>query len=64
MFQLQPPTPTPAPRWEPHVIRRRGRSGSVGIVQRQYAHFNAPLRLRSGAVLPSFTLAYETYGAL
>lgn len=64
MFQVQPPTPQPAPRWEPHVIRRRGRSESVGIVQRQYAHFNTPLLLRSGGVLPSFTLAYETYGAL
>ena len=64
MFQVQPPTPNPAPRWEPHVIRRRSRNGSVGIVQRQYAHFNTPLHLRSGGVLPSFTLAYETYGAL
>jgi homoserine O-acetyltransferase len=37
---------------------------SVGIVQRQYAHFAARLPLRSGAALDGFTLAYETYGAL
>lgn len=40
------------------------RVGSAGIVQRQYAHFADPLPLRSGGVLPGFTLAYETYGAL
>lgn len=39
-------------------------AGSVGIVKRQYAHFTEPLTLRSGEVLPSFTLAYETYGSL
>jgi homoserine O-acetyltransferase len=42
----------------------RDRSRSVGIVQRQYAHFEHPLRLRSGGVLPRFTLAYETYGQI
>lgn len=28
------------------------------------AHFDAPLRLRSGAELPAFDIAYETYGEL
>jgi homoserine O-acetyltransferase len=28
------------------------------------AHFDAPIRLRSGAELPSFDIAYETYGEL
>jgi homoserine O-acetyltransferase len=36
----------------------------VGVVQRQYAHFDSPLPLRGGGSLPGFTLAYETYGAL
>ncbi|MBL8396696.1 MAG: homoserine O-acetyltransferase [Candidatus Accumulibacter sp.] len=37
---------------------------SVGCVTPQTVHFNGPLRLRSGAVLPAFELAYETYGTL
>ncbi|MFN8379299.1 MAG: homoserine O-acetyltransferase [Anaerolineae bacterium] len=37
---------------------------SVGIVATRYAHFSEPLPLRSGASLPGFTLAYETYGRL
>jgi homoserine O-acetyltransferase len=37
---------------------------SVGIVAAQTAHFNAPFRLKSGAVLPQFDLVYETYGTL
>lgn len=37
---------------------------SVGIVQAQSAHFSEPLQFRSGAVLPSFDLVYETYGEL
>jgi homoserine O-acetyltransferase len=45
-------------------LRRAEEPGSVGIVQRQYAHFETPLALRSGAVLERFTLAYETYGQL
>ncbi len=40
------------------------RTGSVGIVRTQFAHFAAPLPLDSGATLPGFTLAYETYGTL
>lgn len=39
-------------------------SGSVGIVAPKIAHFNAPLTLKSGAVLPQFDLVYETYGTL
>jgi homoserine O-acetyltransferase len=38
--------------------------GSVGTVTPQQMHFAEPLPLRSGAVLPAYTLAYETYGTL
>jgi homoserine O-acetyltransferase/O-succinyltransferase len=37
---------------------------SVGIVTPKTAHFNEPLTLKSGAVLPEFDLIYETYGEL
>ncbi len=37
---------------------------SVGIVTPQTAHFNEPLTLKSGSVLPEFDLTYETYGEL
>jgi homoserine O-acetyltransferase/O-succinyltransferase len=37
---------------------------SVGIVAAQTAHFETPLTLKSGAVLPQFDLVYETYGSL
>jgi homoserine O-acetyltransferase len=37
---------------------------SVGIVTAQSAEFEIPLQLTSGAVLPSYTLRYETYGEL
>lgn len=37
---------------------------SVGIVTAQCADFTTPLPLASGAVLPAYTLAYETYGEL
>jgi homoserine O-acetyltransferase len=37
---------------------------SVGIVTAQRAVFDKPLRLRSGAVLDSYELMYETYGTL
>ncbi len=39
-------------------------SNSVGIVKAQVAHFTEPLVLQSGAVLPQYHLAYETYGEL
>ncbi len=38
--------------------------GSVGAVIAQKAHFDEPLKLRSGATLPGFELAYETYGEI
>jgi len=37
---------------------------SVGAVTAQMAHFDAPIRLRSGASLPAYDIAYETYGEL
>src|SRR5262249_13822946 len=37
---------------------------SVGPVVAHKAHFDAPIRLRSGAELPSYDIAYETYGTL
>jgi homoserine O-acetyltransferase len=37
---------------------------SVGIVSAQRAHFDTPLTLKSGAVLPHYDLVYETYGTL
>jgi homoserine O-acetyltransferase len=39
-------------------------AGSVGIVQAKKASFDTPLALKSGARLPEFELAYETYGEL
>ncbi|MCX7960951.1 MAG: homoserine O-acetyltransferase [Burkholderiales bacterium] len=38
--------------------------GSVGIVEAKKATFDEPLRLKSGAVLPAYEIAYETYGRL
>jgi homoserine O-acetyltransferase/O-succinyltransferase len=37
---------------------------SVGAATAQKAHFDEPLRLRSGAELPAYDIAYETYGEL
>lgn len=39
-------------------------TNSVGIVASKIAHFNQPLTLSSGEVLPQFHLVYETYGEL
>jgi len=39
-------------------------AGTVGVVTPQKALFDGPLQLRSGASLPAFELAYETYGTL
>ncbi len=35
-----------------------------GIVAAQTAHFNEPLILKSGQILPHYSLVYETYGTL
>jgi len=34
------------------------------VVAPQRAHFDAPLRLRCGSILPAYDLVYETYGEL
>jgi homoserine O-acetyltransferase/O-succinyltransferase len=39
-------------------------SSSVGAVKAQTAHFDSPIRLKSGAALPAYDIAYETYGEL
>lgn len=36
----------------------------VGAVVARKAHFDTPLHLRSGGVLPAYDLMYETYGSL
>jgi homoserine O-acetyltransferase len=38
--------------------------GFVGVVVPQKAQFEQPLRLRSGAAIDRYELAYETYGKL
>jgi homoserine O-acetyltransferase len=38
--------------------------GSVGVVAPKRARFDQPLRLRSGAAIDGYELAYETYGTL
>ena len=39
-------------------------AGSVGVVTPQRVRFDEPMVLKSGAVLPGFELAFETYGTL
>lgn len=46
------------------VIAANSADAGVGLVAAQRAVFNTPLALKSGAVLPAFELAYETYGTL
>lgn len=36
----------------------------VGLVEAKRAHFDTPLTLRSGEVMPAYDLVYETYGTL
>jgi len=37
---------------------------SVGAPKAELAHFASPLKLKGGATLPSYDIAYETYGQL
>ena len=37
---------------------------SVGLVKPQLHHFDEPLTLRSGKILPAYDLMVETYGEL
>src|SRR6185295_7191464 len=37
---------------------------SVGAATAQKAHFDQPIKLRGGATLPAYEIAYETYGQL
>jgi homoserine O-acetyltransferase/O-succinyltransferase len=39
-------------------------ANSVGIVAPKTAHFDSPLTLKSGEILPAFDLVFETYGTL
>lgn len=39
-------------------------TNSVGVVTPQYVHIDKPLKLKSGSVLSSYNLVYETYGKL
>ena len=43
---------------------RTGDGRSVGVVRPQLARFDIPLKLACGKTLPSYELAYETYGEL
>ncbi|MGH8770385.1 MAG: homoserine O-acetyltransferase, partial [Burkholderiales bacterium] len=37
---------------------------SIEIVSPQTAHFDSPLKLKSGVTLPKYDLVFETYGEL
>jgi len=58
----------PAPAWSPGFFvfgsRRMTHPRSVGFVEAQKAHFDEPLPLKAGRVLPQYDLVYETYGTL
>lgn len=45
-------------------MSRQFPADSVGLVTPQIAHFDTPLKLQCGKVLPQFHLVYETYGSL
>lgn len=45
-------------------MSRQFPADSVGLVTPQIAHFDTPLKLQCGKVLPQFDLVYETYGSL
>jgi homoserine O-acetyltransferase len=53
-----PQNPVPALRCRVFFMASYGRTTA------QTAHFDEPLPLRSGAVLPAYDLVYETYGTL
>jgi homoserine O-acetyltransferase len=46
------------------IINKPADNHSVGTVTPQIARFTEPLRLKSGAVIDDYQLAYETYGTL
>ena len=50
--------------FDPATADRPSSENSIGIVTPQKAHFNTPLACQCGAVLDSYDLVYETYGAL
>jgi homoserine O-acetyltransferase len=45
-------------------VKIASRAGSVGVVATQTVTFDRPLRFEAGGEVPSFTVAYETYGRL
>ncbi|MGM0615514.1 MAG: homoserine O-succinyltransferase MetX [Pseudomonadota bacterium] len=49
---------------ESHPLNDPLPADSVGIITPQVAHFDTPLALACGKVLPDFDLVYETYGSL
>src|SRR6187431_3388825 len=46
------------------IIANSPDSRSIGIVTPRVARFTEPLRLKSGAVIDEYELAFETYGVL
>jgi homoserine O-acetyltransferase len=62
MLMTKTASPTPRISVGPYPTPRP--ANSVGVVQKQFAHFNHPILLERGGRLEAFTLAYETYGQL